>query len=458
MNDKTKNSKKVMVIGLDGVSCSLLSDYMAKGYLPECEQIIKKHFKLHQMQASIPDVSSTSWTSFVTGVNPGEHGIYGFMDLQPHSYKMFFPNSRDVRAPSLWDILGQKTNGKNSTLLEKYHYKIESPLRSIVLNIPQTYPALEINGILTAGFVCPDFQKGTYPPSAYEYLNSIGYLADINVRNALNSPADFFKEASLALEKRSEAYAHFLNSEPWDLFIGVITETDRINHFFFNAASREDHPYHEIFVDFYRQMDKLIGRLFKRFMEITDGEGLFMTLSDHGFVEIQQEVNINVWLKEIGFLKKDDRLEYFEQIDYGTRALAMDPARIYVNTEHKYPRGEVKAADRKSVAAELKNRLTELVDGQGRLVMKHVYENEELYSGPDAALGPDLVCIAHDGFDLKSSMEKENVFEKSRFTGMHTQHDAHCILPHTIEIDRQLHIEHLSDIILKHFTGQPGDQ
>ncbi len=391
----------------------------------------------------------------MTGVNPGEHGIYGFMDLQPHSYKMFFQNSGDVRAPSLWDILGQKTGNKNSSLLDKYRHKIKSPLRSIVLNVPQTYPAMEINGILTAGFVCPDFQKGTYPPSAYEYLNSIGYLTDIKLKNALSSPADFFKEAFLALEKRAEAYEHFLNDAPWDLFIGVITETDRIHHFFFNAAVAEDHPYHGIFVDFYRQLDKLIGRLFKRFMEITDGEGLFMTMSDHGFAEARQEVNINTWLQEVGFLKKDGRLDYFEQIGYGTRAFAMDPARIYVNTEHKYPRGEVKEVDRKRVAAELKNKLTGLVDGQGQPVIKAVYENEELYSGSDAALGPDLVCIAHAGFDLKSSMEKENVFGKGNFTGMHTQHDAHCILPNAIEINRQLHIEQLADIILTHFTGQP---
>ena len=65
--------------------------------------------------ASIPDVSSTSWTSFMTGVNPGEHGIFGFMDLSPNSYKMVFPNSRDVYEPTIWEMLGQTVNGKNST-------------------------------------------------------------------------------------------------------------------------------------------------------------------------------------------------------------------------------------------------------------------------------------------------------------------------------------------------------
>ena len=51
----------------------------------------------------------------MTGVNPGEHGIFGFMDLSPNSYKMVFPNSRDVYEPTIWEMLGQTVNGKNST-------------------------------------------------------------------------------------------------------------------------------------------------------------------------------------------------------------------------------------------------------------------------------------------------------------------------------------------------------
>ena len=60
-----------------------MRDYVDRGYLPETKRILDCGFALRRMDASIPDVSSTSWTSFMTGVNPGEHGIYGFMELGP---------------------------------------------------------------------------------------------------------------------------------------------------------------------------------------------------------------------------------------------------------------------------------------------------------------------------------------------------------------------------------------
>ena len=230
-------NSKCLVIGLDGVSQTLLKDYMGKGYLPNLKEILLREYRLNQMDASIPDVSSTSWTSFMTGVNPGEHGIFGFMDLTPNSYKMFFPNSRDVKGPAVWNMLGGTVNGRTSTLYESYRDKLNKPLRSIVLNIPQTYPALALNGILTAGFVCPDLKKGTRPDTAYNYLNSIGYLSDVDSSKAVNHRDAFFEEIFLALEKRAQAYEYFFKNEPWDMFLQLV-QACSLNHKFMVQSSR----------------------------------------------------------------------------------------------------------------------------------------------------------------------------------------------------------------------------
>jgi len=242
MSESARNSQRCFVIGLDGVPYSLLNGYLREGTMPNLQKIVSSGFRLHQMDASLPEVSSTSWTSFTTGVNPGEHGIYGFMDLRPGSYQLFFPNSADVQAPTIWDMIGQRVEGRQSTLYSMYKARLKKPLRSVVLNIPQTYPARPLNGILTAGFVCPDFRKGTYPEAAYTYLNSMGYLPDVDSTKAVGRQDAFFKELFLALEKRAEAFEHFLTTEPWDMFIGVITETDRLHHFFFKAAHNPQHP------------------------------------------------------------------------------------------------------------------------------------------------------------------------------------------------------------------------
>ncbi|MBI5826138.1 MAG: alkaline phosphatase family protein [Deltaproteobacteria bacterium] len=448
-----EDEQKVFVIGIDGAPYTLMKEYAEAGILPSIGSILSRGFTLNQMDASIPDVSSTSWTSFMTGVNPGEHGIYGFMELKEGGYKLSFPSFDNVLAPAVWEILGNTAGGKTSTLFERRGGAINRAVRSIVLNVPQTFPARPMNGVLTAGFVCPDFKKGTYPESAYGYLSSIGYMPDIDAAKAADKPEEFFDDAFLALEKRVEAFEHYLDGPEWGLFIGVITETDRIHHFFFDAARDPSHRYHERFVSFYRKMDSAIGRLFERFMSKTNGKGFFMTMSDHGFVPIKKEVYVNAWLRENGLLSLNTRNDYYEQVEGGSRAFAMDPARIYINTEKRYPSGSVKESDREKIAAEIKSGLEAMTDIDGSPVIKRVYENRELYSGLAARKGPDLVCVANDGYDLKGNLKKNEVFGRSRFMGMHTRHDAHCILPSGANPSQRLHIERLADLILDNFSG-----
>ena len=443
--------QKALMIGLDGVPYTLIQAYIEKGVLPNIAKILSKGFALKQMDASIPDVSSTSWASFFTGVNPAEHGIFGFMGLKKGTYSLTFPNYEDIKAPAIWEILGKRDSSMRSSLSDEYNGRVGKPFRSIVLNIPQTYPARAINGLLTAGFVCPDFKKGTYPPSLYEYLTKTGYMPDIDSNKAASDKDGFFRDLFTSLDRREEAYLHLFDNEQWDLFAGVFTETDRMHHFFFDAAYDEAHPFHERFVECYRKIDSIIGAMYSRFHELTGGKGLFMTMSDHGFTVIKKEVYLNAWLKKNGFLRLDAAREFFDQIGTGTKAFCMDPSRIYINSEGKYPRGSVKDGEKSIVAAELAGMLRAMTDNDGSPVIKTVYRKEEIYSGSLFDEAPDLVCLANDGFDLKGNLKKEEVFGSSHFRGMHTRYDAHCILPEASANADRLHIEGLGRIILNNF-------
>lgn len=447
-----KVSPKCLIIGLDGVPYALIQRYISKGYLPNIKRILGDSFHLHQMDASIPDVSSVSWTTFMTGVNPGEHGIYGFLDLHPNSYDIYFPNSNHIQAPAFWDILGKERIGKDSSLSRKFSETIQQPYRSIVLNVPQTYPARPIHGFLVAGFVALDLKKATYPEAAYQYLQSIAYKIDVDADKAKDHKDLFFKELFRVLQKRRMAFHHFFDNEPWDIFVATITETDRLNHFFFDSAVDPNHPYHKPFVSFYSEIDDVVGGLFDKFMDATDGKGLLMILSDHGFTLLQQEVYLNNWLKEAGFLKLNEKRELFDKIDYGTTAFALDPARIYINTEERYPRGTVRLLDKPSVIKDLKDALSALKDPEGRTVIKEIYETKDTYHGPFSVMSPDLVCLAHDGFDLKSTLQKHHTFGRTHFTGMHNRHDAHCIMPEVMQTPSRLSIQDIAGIILYWFS------
>src|SRR5215470_11785116 len=97
--DKFKSKparKRVVVIGLDGTPCTLARTFIEDGTMPRFAELAGRGTLL-QMDTSIPDISSVAWTSFMTGANPGKHGIYGFLDLVAGSYKIYFPSSKHIK-------------------------------------------------------------------------------------------------------------------------------------------------------------------------------------------------------------------------------------------------------------------------------------------------------------------------------------------------------------------------
>ena len=396
-----EKEKKVVVLGIDGVPCSLLKRFIDEGLMPNLAGLVKKG-TLSGMTASIPEVSSTSWSTFMTGVNPGKHGIYGFMELQKDSYNWRFPDSRDVSSSTLWDIAGM--NGK----------------KSIVLNVPSTYPAKELNGILTAGFVALDLKKATWPESAYEYLKGIGYIMDVNARKAQESLEALAEEIDRTFEVRKKAIMHFLDTGDWDLFVGVITETDRLHHYLWVALDDESHPQHDFFIGFYKKLDAFIGEIYKKV-----GDDIpFVMLSDHGFTTIKKEVYLNTWLREQGYLKfLNDAPGSMEDMDEESRVFVLDPSRIYIHQKGKYTKGSVDPADYEDLRNRIKSELMELTFEGGK-VIKEVLFKEEIYSGGLVKDAPDLVALSHEGYDLKGAINKPEIFGNSFLTGGHTKENA----------------------------------
>lgn len=444
--------RKALVIGLDGVPYSLLKDYLDQGRMPRLGSILSQGYGLHSMNASIPDVSSVSWTSFATGVNPGEHGIFGFLELRPEDYSIYFPNARDVQAPSFWEILG-KTDRKTSTLGDRFRKKVERPHRSIIFNLPHTYPATALYGILVSGFVAIDLKKAIYPDSIYPFLNSIRYKIDVDAEMVQTDKARFLHELFECFEIRKNAIDHFFLQESWDLFLACVTETDRLHHFFFDAARDQGHPFYTSFIQFYEALDEWIHRMYEKFMAQSKGEGLFLVLSDHGFEPLKKEVYINPFLERSGFLKRSSEGDFFKKLAEGTRAFNLDPCRIYLHYKGVYARGTVDRRDRSVLLEEVRDALKTLRDENNEAVIEELYFSEEIYSGPQMGRAPDLVCLPRSGFDLKGGIDRKEVFGKTHFTGMHSRHDAFCMVPEALAWVGKPSIEQVTEILLRYFTS-----
>jgi predicted AlkP superfamily phosphohydrolase/phosphomutase len=426
---KKKKKTRACVIGLDGVPYSLVLELAERGVTPSLAGLFKDGH-LHRMKASLPEISAVSWTDFMTGTNSGEHGIFGFTDFKPGSYALRFPNFLDVQRETLWDILGK--TGK----------------RAIVLNQPSTYPARRLNGVLISGFVALDLARAVYPLSYKAALERMGYRIDIDTLKSRQDHDFFWQELSKTTDGRERALDYFWK-EDWDYFELVITGTDRLHHYLWNSYGDETHRHHHRFLDYYRRVDGIIGRLVDSYRRLAGDEAGLYLLSDHGFCQIEQEVYLNAWLRKEGLLRlAGDSPQGIEDVAEGTMAFALDPNRIYLHLRGRFPKGSVEEADRGALKAEISQRLGRL-EYDGRRVIRKVLDAAEVYSGPFLASGPDLLALPEPGFDLKGSVKKKDVFGRTDLEGMHTWDDAFFWSPQKAGDD--LKISQIKDLILSHY-------
>ena len=431
---KKKKKKRICVVGLDGVPYSLIRRFCDNGTMPATARIIEKGH-LQPMTVSLPEISAVSWTSFATGANPGTHGIFGFVDLKPGTYKLSFPSFRDLKAAPLWDKLAQK--GK----------------RSIIINQPFTYPASKINGVLIAGFVALDLARAVTPISLLGRLKRLDYQIDIDTTRSREDHDFLMADLERTMLSRERAVEYLWDNEEWDYFQVVITGTDRLHHFLMDSLRDDSHPHHKHFLDYYRRVDQFVAYIYQKFNRLTDSDESikgFYLLSDHGFTLIEQELYLNSWLREEGFLKFDKaKPQSLEDILPESKVFALDPNRLYINLRGRFPKGEVEPEEVESLKQEIKKKL-ESLQFNGRKVVRRVFDQRDAYSGPYIDQGPHLIVLTHHGFDPKGSVTQKQVFGRSNLTGMHTWDDAFFFSAQKAK--EELNITEVSDIILSEFT------
>jgi len=390
---------RVVIIGIDGVPYGLMKGFSDGGVMSNFEKL-RKEGVFVKMSSSIPEISSVSWSSIITGKNPGEHGVYGFTDMIEGTYTLSFHHSKNLKAPPFW----QKDESK----------------KFVIINVPSTYPAQKINGVLISGFVSPDLEKAVYPLSYLDKLKSLNYKIDIDSEKGHKSKRLLFKELFETLELRRKVFEFLWEEIAWDVFMIVFTGTDRLGHFLWDAYEDKNHEFHAEFLEFFKRVDEVIGRIDSKLKE----NDSLMILSDHGMESIETNVNVNTYLADEGYLMLgEDPKKGYNNIKKGTKAFALEPGRIYLNKAGKYPRGCVEEKDEDKLIQDLIDLFSSL-KRNGKRAMRRVYRKEEIYHGSYVKNAPDLVLLSNSGFNLKAGLFKQELFENDIFSGKHTQDDA----------------------------------
>jgi predicted AlkP superfamily phosphohydrolase/phosphomutase len=430
------SADRVLVIGVDGAHPEFLRTWSDEGRLPTLKGFLDEG--AYARLESVPNWNSApAWSSMVTGVNPGKHGIFWFGEYKPQTYEYFYINASYRHGDALWDIMsraGRKVG---------------------VINVPISYPATAVDGFLIAGLDAPgvDDQRFAYPSTLVDDLT--GELGEYIIEPGMPG---FHKGGRLdegrarlhsTIDQRLAYSSHLMKTRPWDFFMVVFTTVDSAQHFFwkyvrpegFDVEDEEREKYQHAIRDVYVHQDEAIAQL----LEIAGPSTAVFIVSDHGADIGGKGRFLPLWLEHMGMLRYRrqgeggsspqaiaSRLVYrtlaggyrfvdrhfdreiklrlaktfpglrskteahisFSQIDWSNTKAFTDGLRpdIWINLKGRFPLGTVDpGTEYDEVCEAIRAQFQAMRDGRtGRKAVKRVLRREEVYAGPYLDRAPDL--------------------------------------------------------------------
>jgi len=421
--------RKVAVFGLDGITFDLLQPWLDEGRLPNLARLIAEGASA-PLRSTIPPVSASAWGSFVTGANPGQHGLIDFTYPTPDGYKVQVSNNHTRAIPALWNIVSDAGG------------------RIGVVSMPMTYPPESVNGFTLCSFLTPAPEsRYTYPASLKEEITeAVGrFPIHMSEKGRGTDPRRFVQNVKRMEMARASAVKYLLQNKPWDLFLYVIETTDNLQHEVWHLLD-ETHPRHDPEVaadvlpdilDYYETVDRLLGEM----TALLPDDALTIVLSDHGFGPFHKFFHINNWLAEQGLLKFHrsplslvKRLAFrmgvtpinalkwvmrlrlsgmrknvkrgrgrgmlkrlflsFADVDWArTKAFSMGNfGQVYLNVQGQRPQGIVTADEYEALRDQIAEAALALRDPvDGSRVVQQVYKREEIFHGASIDRMPDLL-------------------------------------------------------------------
>jgi len=449
---------RIFVIGLDGATFDLIHPWIQEGKLPTLGKLMKTS-SYGLLESTIPPLTAPAWTSFMTGVNPGKHGVFDFLGTAADSSEKVLVNSSYIRSRKFWDIAGDR--GK----------------KSIILYVPLTYPAEKTEGILISGIPAPGKASRIYPEAMEKELEEkVGpwwvevkeeWFRDLGEKT-------FSDEIEKGLETRFRV-ANYLIRREWDIFVLVFSETDITQHLLWQKKEEALFP-------LYRKIDGMIGDLWGKLEE----QDMLLILSDHGAGPVRKVLYLNSWLKEKGFLssrkkwvrkERGPTLEIFRRPErtpflgrwkgiLGRRKEVIDWNRteahflnlgqlpgVWINLPgQKMERyGEVCSR----VMAELEG----MVD-DGKRVVEKVFRRETIYSGPYVKNAPDILFLPDLEYLLSERIRSYVFKNKEDGTASHRLHGIFLLCGPGVRKGKRIEGGHIMDVAptILHLLGLPVPQ
>jgi len=422
---------QTVLIGLDGATFTVLDSLFEAGHMPFLQEFMSRGAHAQLKSTELP-LTPPAWTSMITGVNPGSHGVFDFIHCRQTKDGIFFTlnMSYDIRRPTLWSIVSRRGR------------------RVAALNFPVSFPPEPLNGVCVPGFVhWRHLKQAVYPPAFYEKMRALpGFDAkflsmdtDQEFQSIQHLPhEDYEPWIRHHIEREArwfEVMQLLLRENPPDLTAVIFDGVDKLQHLcwrFLDPGLRPANPTPweariiDLCLTYFRHVDGYIRQI----VALAGKKARIFLASDHGFGPTEVVFYANAWLARNGYLFwkhesadaapvtkiADQRIKFHvEDIDWNrTTAFALNPSSNGIYIRHTDGNGSpgIAAQDYERFRAKLQEQLLALPDPDtGGAFFARVLTREQAFPGDAAARAPDLTLFMKDhGFI--SVVDSDAVFRR----------------------------------------------
>ena len=413
-------NSRLTVVGLDAATFDVIDPMIEAGELPNLAALFGSGGR-GVLRSTTHPLTTQAWTTMLTGVNAGRHGMWDFYERVATGYRLRMVNGSYRRAPAVWDYL---------TALKR---------RVGIVNVPFTWPAAEVDGFFVAGLDAATREQGmTHPASLITELRQRFGKLELDHSLPVNGDGQIDMGAmQRAIEQKVDACLWLRERFDPDLLLVVFMAADHMQHY--GWLEWEQRGLDSRVAAVYRFLDEAVGAI----REAIGPDENLMVVSDHGAGEMKGAVNLNAWLAEHGWLAYADSslgrkampryvlyrlLEQRRRLPKGLRNFAKQRApelrdrvrglrefvaidfpkthafaygwmgNVVVNLRGREKHGIVEPGEEfDRLRDEIAEAALELVDpSTGERLLSAVHRREDLFDGPHLGKIPDLIFEFND--------------------------------------------------------------
>lgn len=469
MPDISGGTVDTLVVGVDALSHDVL-ERLPAGTTPTIDSVIAEGAS-GPLEAQLPPWTPSTWPSLYTGVNPGKHGVYGFLRFEGYDWEIV--DGTDVREHALWELLS------------------EEGYRSVVVNVPVTHPPAEFDGVLVPGYTAPE-DPGCHPDGLLEDIREeIGeyrlYNPQLSQGTTREDRIDGYEEVT---RMRGAAFRYLIDREDPDFGFIQFQQSDTVLHEF---PEEEEAP-KRVYTAVDNEIERILDDCDPTNVVIVSDHGIGPCGSvefrpntlfrDRGLVEtsagaekpswsqlatetlrngadgsspagepsttterspsaaeraLSAAASVGVTSQRIGAVLKTLRLDDAvlrivpnelvragsEHVDFpNSQAYMRDRIEmgIRINLAGREPNGVVKPEEYETVRSEIIEMLSELRSPDGASVFDAVLPREEVFSGPYVEDAPDIVTVPNSFEVFLSASVLDEPFGTPREAWTHRLH------------------------------------